>query len=216
MTTLFSQASTSASSTIVTEVSETSSVITPEVQRQVDRLAASLAPRNAASAPKCIVMMEVGESKDSSLWLATAVAAVLGARIKQNVHVLSIEAGGQARRVAKKPSLRFAGSRNFTLEQIENLYADRESAGTIADRIASLRAANQPVIIYLAQDQNLADLLPSAPVIDGVVLFVRAAKARRAALVAIEHRLAGAEMKLLGCVLLDRTYPIPDALYRLL
>jgi hypothetical protein len=212
MTTLFSHASTSAA--IVTKVTETASSITPQVQRQIDRLAASLASKDAA--PKCILMMEVGESKDSSLWIATAVAAVLGAKVKQNVHVLSIEAETKSRRAVKRPSLRFAGSRNFTLERIENLYADRESAGTITERISSLRAAKLPVIIYLAQDQSLADLLPSASSIDGVVLLVRASKARRAALLAIEHRLAAAQMKLFGAVLLDRTYPIPDALYRLL
>ncbi len=219
MTTLFSHASTS--SAIITKVSETASTITPQVQRQIDRLAASLASSNPASAnpasaPKCILMMEVGQGKDSSLWLATAAAAVLGAKVKQNVHVLSIEASPKSHPAARKHSMRFAGSRNFTLEQVENFPADRDRTGTVEERLASLRAANQPVIVYLAHGQDLADLLPNARAIDGVVLLVRASKARRAALLAVEHTLISAGIKLLGCVLLDRTYPIPEGLYRLL
>jgi hypothetical protein len=214
MTTLFSHASTT--SAVVTKVSEIPSTITPQVQRQVDRLAASLAASDPGGAPKCALMMEIGEGKDSSLWLATAVAAVLGAKIKQNVHVLSIEGASRSRRAAKRHSMRFAGSRNFTFEQVENLPADRGRTSAIEQRLASLRAANQPVIVYLAQDQDLADLLPSAHSIDGVVLLVRASRARRAALFAAEHNLLAAGLKFFGCVLLDRTYPIPSMLYRLL
>jgi hypothetical protein len=52
--------------------------------------------------------------------------------------------------------------------------------------------------------------------VDGVVLLVRAAQTHRAVLAAIERQLAKAGTPLLGSVLLDRDYPIPEKFYRLL
>jgi hypothetical protein len=48
-----------------------------------------------------------------------------------------------------------------------------------------------------------------------VILLVRATQTRRATLAMLERQLAMGGTPLLGAVLLDRDYPIPENLYRL-
>lgn len=49
---------------------------------------------------------------------------------------------------------------------------------------------------------------------DGIVLVLTAHKTRRAAAKKIKEMLANARTRVLGTVLVDRTFPIPNALYR--
>lgn len=51
---------------------------------------------------------------------------------------------------------------------------------------------------------------------DGVVLVLKANSTRRATAVKVKEILEAANVRLLGAVLADRVFPIPDALYRIL
>jgi len=52
------------------------------------------------------------------------------------------------------------------------------------------------------------------PLVDGVVLVVHANTTRREAARRVIERLQAAEVNVLGTVLANRTYPIPEAIYR--
>ena len=49
---------------------------------------------------------------------------------------------------------------------------------------------------------------------DGIVLIVEANQSRREAVLRIKERLENAQVQLLGAVLDQRTFPIPEFLYR--
>ena len=49
---------------------------------------------------------------------------------------------------------------------------------------------------------------------DGIVLVVEANSTRRVAAQKVKERLHAANARLLGAVLSDRTFPIPEAIYR--
>jgi len=53
-----------------------------------------------------------------------------------------------------------------------------------------------------------------AQIADGVVLVVSAERTRRAAACKIKEMLEAAQVRLLGAVLSDREFPIPERIYR--
>jgi hypothetical protein len=61
-----------------------------------------------------------------------------------------------------------------------------------------------------------SNLLPVAPLIDGIILVAAAGRTRRSDIERAQKLIHMASGKLIGCVLNKRTYPVPDFLYRLL
>ena len=186
-----------------------------QYERELDRLAGNLLSSLTGVHPFCLLMMELGEGRNSSRWLATGVASVLGERLNRTVHVLSLAEGRNDRR-SSSSALRPADAGTYVLESIATRANGRGESGTLAARLESLRETRQPVLLHLSDEQGLTDLLPCAEAIDGVVLLVRASRTRKASLHEVERQLSRAGMKALGCVLLDRVHPIPEKLYRLL
>ena len=180
---------------------------------ELDRLAGNLLSSLTGVRPFCLLLMELGEGKNSSLWLTTGVASVFGDRLNGTVHVLSLQDAGSTKRPSPS-AVRSATADNYVLESIAA--HGRGGSETLAARLGSLRQACQPVLLHLPNERGLADLLPHADAIDGVVLLVRASRTRKASLQDIERQLTRAGMKCFGCVLLDRIHPIPEKLYRLL
>lgn len=195
----------------VAETNDAPTSMPSQVQREIDRFAANLLSSISATDSKCLLMMEIGDAARSSLWLATSVASTLGKKLQANVRVLSsMAAPGSftARRSAERGG--------YVLEHVGDSDFDQDARGSLDERLSSLRMANKLVILHLSKDHQLADRLLHWEAIDGVVLLVRASRTRRAALQSTVQQLTSAGVALLGCVLLDRMYPIPEKLYKLL
>jgi hypothetical protein len=83
------------------------------------------------------------------------------------------------------------------------------------ERVVDLFSSFDFVIADAAAPRD-EDLVPLAQEVDGVVLLISEASTRRQAAEALATTLRGANVRLLGAVFRDRTYPIPPAIYSLL
>ncbi len=182
------------------------------LSREVHRLADTLLSGLSGAPARCLLMMDVGGARRSSLWLTTSVASNLMERLGTPVHVLSLETA------APRPSERSTWSADgrgcdpeFMAPSIGG-----NGVGRLVERLNTFRGANEPVLLHSSRDEGLATCLLSTGNLDGVVLLVRASRTRRAVLQTAVQRLNLAGVPLLGCVLLDRTYPVPEKLYHLL
>ena len=205
-------ADTATTSRFVAESAEIDAAASLPLQREVHRLADTLLPLFSGAAFRCVHLMDLGSADQSSLWLAAAVGSALGVRLKTKVHVLSIEA--ELSRDRTPPSTP-APMRGCILESLTP-GMDGNGRGSLGERLSELRAANQPVLLHSAEKDGLPEELLNADEVYSVVLLARASQTRRAALQATVQRLELAGASLLGCVLLDRRYPIPEKLYHLL
>jgi hypothetical protein len=84
----------------------------------------------------------------------------------------------------------------------------------LRSRLGQLRREFDYAVIHAAPvgDSESAALL--APLVDGLVLAVEAHRTRRLTAIRIREHLLAANVRLLGVVLQDRTFPIPERLYR--
>ena len=87
---------------------------------------------------------------------------------------------------------------------------------SIERRLHDIRKAGDVLILHADNLLDYPELLSQADQLDGAALIIRASKTRRAAIEAVRNQLQAAEIPLLGAILLDRTFPIPEKLYRLL
>jgi hypothetical protein len=87
------------------------------------------------------------------------------------------------------------------------------SAGWLGTRFAELRLEFDYLVIQApaAGTTNQAALF--ARLCDGLVLVVEANATRRVSAQRVRERLAGSRVRLLGTVLTERTFPIPQAIY---
>jgi protein-tyrosine kinase len=81
-------------------------------------------------------------------------------------------------------------------------------------RIAELREAFQYVLIHAAPFRLDANSLLLSSWTDGVVLVLEAHCARRDSARRVKENLAAANVAVLGVVLSNRSYPVPEALYQ--
>ncbi len=182
------------------------------LSREIHRLADTLLSVLSGAPSRCLLMMDVGGADSSSLWLTSSVASDLATMLGAPVHVLSLEP--DAARNPEPPA--WPTERRGCVPEHLSPFANQNARGGLLDRLNALRAAKEPVLLHAAKDEGLATGLLSTGNLDGVVLLVRASRTRRAALQATVQRLTLAGVPLLGCVLLDRTHPIPERFYHLL
>jgi protein-tyrosine kinase len=81
-------------------------------------------------------------------------------------------------------------------------------------RLAALRADFSYVLIDMAPINESADTLMLGRMADGMILVLDANSTRRAAALRARQSLDALDVKILGAVLCQRTYPIPEALYK--
>lgn len=81
-------------------------------------------------------------------------------------------------------------------------------------RLAELRTGFEYVLIDAAPLNNCNDALILGGLTDGVVLTLKANSSRREAARKALHDLQSANVRVLGAVLNQRTYPIPETLYK--
>ena len=189
--------------------------LTREARSEVERLTHTLFLTKEGEHRSSVLLGEIGDSATSSAWLAIGVGAALAARGRRT-HVLCLAASPHPELSAETFSLRRQQPQNCVLE-----YLDRNDiAGHFGDaldgRLTDLRASGSTVVIHTENLLGYPEVLSLADHLDGVALIVRASHTRKAAIDAVRNQLAAAEIPLLGAVLVDRTFPIPEKLYRLL
>jgi hypothetical protein len=204
-----------ATSVIAVRPSAYRTSLTKQAQYQIERLTESLFYRKGGLHCRSILMVDLGGSS-SSRWVATGVASVLGKAIPHRVHVLAVGSNVSEIHPASEGNELDSYAGSCILECIADPTSRAEGMNVLRDRLLAIKADGLTSIIHLSQSKQQVINLPCMDFVDGVVLLVRAAQTRRAALEAIERQLATAGTPLLGSVLLDRDYPIPEKLYRLL
>ena len=205
-------ADTTIASRFLTEAAETETAASLPFQREISRLTDTLLPIFSVSQSRCIHLLDIGDAEDSSTWLSAALGSSLGVRLKTEVHVLCL---GNEQTPVTTAAMRSKSWKGCVVEHLTTYSEGRESA-TLADRLSELQAANRPVLLYSAERDGLPETLLRSEALHSVVLLAHASRTRRAALQATVQRLELTGTPLLGCVLLDRKYPIPEKLYHLL
>jgi len=88
------------------------------------------------------------------------------------------------------------------------------SGAWLRDRLAELRQRYDYSVIYGPPAGTCSEAALLASLCDGMVLVVEADSTRRVAAQKVKEKLHSANARLLGAVLSERTFPIPDAIYR--
>jgi len=86
----------------------------------------------------------------------------------------------------------------------------------LCSRIAELREVFDYVLIDAPAFGSNSDAVMLGQMSDGVILVVEANCTRRETARMAKETFEGARVKLLGAILNNRTFPIPEALYRML
>jgi len=115
----------------------------------------------------------------------------------------------------RDPSLKFSSQLWFVpkpvlLEGEENEW----SAERLRNRLADLRESFDYTVVSGPPAAMCSEAALLASLCDGMVLILRANSTRRVAAQKVKERLQSANVRLLGIVLSDRTFPIPEAIYR--
>ena len=192
-----------------TEQASVRNNIAPEVQSKVNRLSKRLLPAMSAKGAGALVFGEVGSAGASSLWLTTSVASMLGSMLGERVHVLAMH---EKDRMAARPLQ--SGS---VLEYVSAPGVTGGHTGTpLTERLEDLLIAKRKVMVHLPDAHALTALALTRTNVSGFVFLARASRTRKAALESLQAKLEQFDIPLFGAVLLDRVYPIPERLYRLL
>jgi Mrp family chromosome partitioning ATPase len=88
--------------------------------------------------------------------------------------------------------------------------------GRVRSRLTELCTRFEHILISAPPADLHAESVALGQAVDGVVLVVSANVTRRDAVVRVKSRLDALRVPVLGIVLNDRTYPIPQSLYRLI
>jgi hypothetical protein len=190
-------------------------VLTKQAQYEIERLTESLFYRTTGLHNRSVLMVDLG-GKTSSLWVATGVASVLGNALNKMVYVLAICSNASEIRSASTGSESESCSSSCYLEYIAEPTSTPDGMNALTNRLSAIKTDGHMAIVHLAQLKEPAINLPRMDFVDGVLLLVRAAHTHRAALEAIGRQAAKTGTPLLGSILLDRVYPIPKKLYRML
>jgi len=84
----------------------------------------------------------------------------------------------------------------------------------LRDRLAELRQTYDYTVLCGAPAGTCSEAALLASLCDGMVLVLEANSTRRVTAQKVKERLHAANARLLGAVLSERTFPIPDAIYR--
>lgn len=106
---------------------------------------------------------------------------------------------------------------NLWFLSLDSTLSNGDLARTAEQLKASLREVRKEFGYVLVDAQPVgqpADAAALGPATDGVVLVLEANATRRVAALSAKEALAAAGVRLLGTVLNDRTFPIPEKLYR--
>jgi Mrp family chromosome partitioning ATPase len=186
-------------------------------------------------APRLVAFCGVDQGDESSLMCARA-SEILAARATGRVclidadrHSPSLHArygienqpgdtDGVGPRVAQNAA-RQVGGGNLWLVPAGSRTAGREGIVFLdcaRDQVSILREQFDYVLIAAPPVNLSADAIVFGQLVDGVILVVKAGSTRRAAAMKAKESLEASNVRVLGAILSERTYPIPEALYRML
>ena len=197
------------------EIAPALTALTREARAEIERLTHTLFLGKEGEHRSSVLLGEVGESDGSSRWLAIGVGAALAARGRR-AHVLCLGGAPDTSKSRDALALRRPQITGCVLEYLDRNTVPGNFGDVLHQRLADLSASGATVILHTEDLLRDGEVLSLADHLDGVALIVRASHTRRAAIEAVRTQLATAEIPLLGAVLVDQTFPIPEKLYRLL
>lgn len=185
-------------------------------------------------APKKVVFCGADEENGSNL-ICARVAEALASRangrvclVDANVHVpLSAHPDGMASPFDApdgllEPAIAVTRARQIQGRKLWLLPACAETGGRrtliAPDRwrevLAELETEFHTILVAAGPVQNCPDTMMLCQTVSGVILVIKANATRRATARKLKEDLEALQVPLLGAVLNDRTYPIPESLYR--
>ena len=93
-------------------------------------------------------------------------------------------------------------------------HANTQSALSLANRLRDLRRGFDYTVMHAAPVSESSATAQLARLVDGLVLGIAAHRTRRMAAKKAQEHLRDAQVRLLGVVLSERRFPIPERLYR--
>jgi succinoglycan biosynthesis transport protein ExoP len=200
-----------------------------EIAKLVQRL---FSPAGSVDAPKLVSFSGISRD-DRSGWICARAAEALAERADASVCVVD------ANPWSPQLHLHFAAANSYGLTDalaengpVRNFAVPlgrpnhwlipagsvRSGAGysleRCRERFAELRESFEHVLISAPALSREAEATFLAQLADGVVLIVEANQSRREAVRRLKEQLESAEVRLLGAVLDQRVFPIPEKLYR--
>jgi protein-tyrosine kinase len=100
--------------------------------------------------------------------------------------------------------------RRVFLAENENAWSGHQ----LRDRLAELRQTFDYTVLYGPPAASRSEAALLASLCDGMVLVLQANSTRRVTAQRVKEKLHSAKARLLGAVLSDRTFPIPETIYR--
>lgn len=185
---------------------------------EIERVAHNIFFSRPGEAREAVLFGGTEDGSRSSEWVVVHIGQFLANRGRQ-VRVLcltpELPSGAQAR-LSDGRSSTILLSERCTVEWLSLLGADADIMPGVADRLLDSRKRGESVLVHIENLNRAPELLSVADQLDGVALIVRAARTRKAALAALREHLAAAEVPILGGILIDQDFPIPERLYRVL
>jgi hypothetical protein len=205
-----------------------------EITRLVQRI---FHPHAGAKGVRAVLFSAIGEQTDAATLCSSAARALAGLT-SESVCIVDSRVCTPARRIGGMPPATLGLSdepedADPTADDADSLVTriDRNlwlpptgsrsataSLNSMADqirvRLPQLLATFEYVLIDAPAAGTHADVSLLGPLVDGVVLVVEADTTRRDAARRAAGQLQAANVRVLGVVLTNRTFPIPDAIYR--
>jgi hypothetical protein len=186
-----------------------------EYGHKIRRLARGLLA-SVASPSRVVLFGELEPERRPALWLTVALASALGAMIEERVHVLVVSSR-KGQRVIDAETEGYVEPYAAVIESLKSSGTlTRDPSVALERRLRELGEEGRKVFVHLEEAAPWLDLFANREDCAGLVVLPRAQHTRKAALESFYLRLQQLSIPLLGAVLLDRQYPIPEALYRLL
>ncbi len=207
--------------------------LSEQAREQVSKLVQRLFVFANSCAPRVVVFSNVDKGTGSSE-MCFYTGQVLAAQTSKSVCI--VDANGEmpslhrSLGVGKLPGLSEAINnsdpiKNFAVQMAgANLWllpagspgvdGHRFSSDRMSSRIGELREEFEYVLIDAPPVSSAADAVLLGQMADGVIVVVEANATRRETARAAKETLQGASVKLLGAILNNRTFPIPEAIYR--
>ncbi len=88
------------------------------------------------------------------------------------------------------------------------------SPDCVRRQILEMREHSKQVLISAPPVNLYPDAMMLGQIADGVILVLKANSTRRATVASVQKVLEASKVRLLGAILTDRTFPIPESLYR--
>lgn len=178
-------------------------VLDSRVEQKLRRVARALLPVITGAQPRVAIFGSVGPREKTFLWLTQGVAAMLH-KSGVPISVLAVNSSELERQeITRAPYLEFVS-------------ADLGTADSLGEKLQQLLAAKRAVFVHVNHALTSSEL-PFALQNDAVfVLVAHATQTRKAAVDVLKRQLEQHNVPIIAAVLLDREYPIPQLIYRLL